>query len=286
MILISRNEYGGMKMPVLTMLSEIKMGDKKMKVESIIEPLIYYPAERVVRFFESIGLTVPRTLRMDALRKELDSYVTSRQIVQQTLSDEVNYRLSWYDNFSESQLVNLLPQFKSDELEKKSRESLWLSLLSYVIEKRVPDKELLSLINEAKNHFASIGRVFEDTQTYHDQLNSIFYDEPNEIDGLKPDIFRPVLFKSSTLVELRDVGKKFGVDVPRRLKKNELVDIIIRELKNQETYTEALAEKVRKMAVIQLQRFAIEHNIKASIELKKEEIIEYILANAKETKEQ
>ena len=35
-----------------------------------------------------------------------------------------------------------------------------------------------------------------------------------------------------------------------------------------------------------MQRFAIEHNIKASIELKKEEIIEYILSNAKETKAQ
>jgi len=34
-----------------------------------------------------------------------------------------------------------------------------------------------------------------------------------------------------------------------------------------------------------MQRYAIDHDIKASTELKKEEIIEYILANAKETKE-
>jgi hypothetical protein len=39
------------------------------------------------------------------------------------------------------------------------------------------------------------------------------------------------------------------------------------------------------MSVIVMQRFAIDHDIKASTELKKEEIIEYILANAKETKE-
>ena len=273
-------------MAILTMLSEIKMGDKKLKVETVVQTLIYYPAEKVVRFFESIGLTAPRKLRMSALRKELDGYVTSRQIVQQTLSDEVNYRLSWYDNFSESQLVNLLPQFKSEELEKKARESLWLDLLSYMIEKRVPDKELVSFVNETKNHFANIGPILEDSQTYHDKLNSIFFDEPNEIDGLTPEIFRPVLYKSSTLVELREIGLKFGVDVPRRLKKNELVDIIIRELKSQDIYTKELEDKVKRLAVIQLQRFAIEHNIKASIELKKEEIIEYILSNAKETKAQ
>jgi hypothetical protein len=39
------------------------------------------------------------------------------------------------------------------------------------------------------------------------------------------------------------------------------------------------------MSVIVLQRYAIDHDIKASTELKKEEIIEYILQNAKETKE-
>lgn len=273
-------------MAILTMLSEIKLGDKKTKVESMVHTLMYYPADKVVRFFESIGLTVPRKLRMTALRKELDGYVTSRQIVQQSLSDEVNYRLSWYDYFSESQLVGLVPLFKSEELERKSRESLWLDLVSYLIEKRVPERELVSFVNESKNHFANIGPVLEDSQSYHDKLNSIFIDQPNEIDGLMPELFRPVLYKSSTLVELREIGLKFGVDVPRRLKKYELVNIIIRELKNQEIYTPELEAQVKKLAVIQLQRFATEHNIKASIELKKEEIIEYILSNAKETKEQ
>ena len=36
----------------------------------------------------------------------------------------------------------------------------------------------------------------------------MFYDEPNKIDGLSPEIFRPVLYKSSTLVEIREIGKK------------------------------------------------------------------------------
>lgn len=272
-------------MTILSMNSEVKMGDQQVKVDSVIQTLMFFPAEKVVRFFESIGLTVPRRVRMNALRKELDSYVTSRQIVQQTLSDEVNYRLSWYDNFSESQLINLIPQFRSSDLEKKTLESLWLSLLTYLIDRKVPSKELLSFVNETRAHYANVGPLSEDLLVYHGKLNSIFFDDENQIDGLSPELFRPVLFKSSTLVELREIGLKYGVDVPRRLKKNELVDIIIRELKNQNKYKPDIEEKVKKMAVIQLQRFAIENNIKASIELKKEEIIEYILANAKETKE-
>ncbi|MCU0105404.1 Rho termination factor N-terminal domain-containing protein [Acholeplasma vituli] len=270
-------------MAILTMFSEVKIGDKKVKIEELVGTLILYPADKVVRFFELIGLTVPRKLRMASLRRELDPYVTSKKIVLQTLSDEVNYRLSWYDHFSESQLVNLVPQFKDADLDRKARETLWVNLLSYLFDKQVPENELMGFIKAAKEH--QKGAVLEDFIQYNDKLNSLFFDEQNQIDGLTPEVFRPVLFKSSTLVELREIGKKFGVDVPRRLKKNELVDIIIKELKNQDKYTKELEDKVSGLAVIQLQRFAIEHNIKASIELKKEEIIEYILSNASETKE-
>lgn len=270
-------------MAILTMFSEVKIGDKKVKIEELVGALILYPADKVVRFFELIGLTVPRKLRMASLRRELDPFVTSKKIVQQTLSDEVNYRLSWYDHFSESQLINLVPQFKDVDLDRKARETLWVNLLSYLFDKQVPENELMGLVKAAKEHAKTA--QLEEFVAYSDKLNAIFFDEANQIDGLTPEVFRPVLFKSSTLVELREIGKKFGVDVPRRLKKSELVDIIVRELKNQDKYTKELETKVNGLAVIQLQRFAIEYNIKASIELKKEEIIEYILSNASETKE-
>ncbi len=270
-------------MAILTMFSEVKIGDKKIKIEDLVKALIFYPADKVVRFFELIGLTVPRKLRMASLKRELDPFVTSKKIVLQTLSDEVNYRLSWYDHYSESQLINLVPQFKDAELDRKARETLWVNLLSYLFDKQVPEGELMGFVKAAREF--QKGAVLEDFIAYNDKLNSIFFDETNQIDGLTPEIFRPVLFKSSTLIELREIGKKFGVDVPRRLKKGELVDIIVRELKNQDKYSKELEDKVNGLAVIQLQRFAIEHNIKASIELKKEEIIEYILANASETKE-
>lgn len=272
-------------MAILTKSSTVLIGTKQVEVDELIETLIYLPAEKVVNFFQGLGLLVPRKLRMIALRSVLDSVVKSKQIVSQTLSDEVNYRLSWYDNFSESQLEGLLPLFQDDELEKNYRVNLWLRLLTYIFDKQVGEDEVFKLINESKNHYVNLGQVFEDVVFFNKTLAPIFYDEANRIDGLTPELFRPVLFKSSTLVELREIGKKYGVDVPRRLKKNELQEIIIRELKNNNEHTPEVEEKVKKMAVIQLQRFAKDHNIKASIELKKEEIIEYILANAEGTKE-
>ena len=80
---------------------------------------------------------------------------------------------------------------------------------------------------------------------------------------------RPVLYKSSTLVEIRELGSKYGVEVPKRLKKNQLADIIIAELKDRGLHTDAEEAKVRSMSILVLQRYAIDNDIKASTELKK-----------------
>ncbi|MBE0700110.1 MAG: hypothetical protein IH571_00330, partial [Acholeplasmataceae bacterium] len=117
------------------------------------------------------------------------------------------------------------------------------------------------------------------------EIKNLFFDSYGRIDGLTQAKFRPVLFKSATLSEVRDLGSKYGVEVPRRLKKSELADIIIKELTDRKQHTNILEQEIRGMSVLVMQRFAIDHDIKASTELKKEEIIEYILANAKETKE-
>ena len=126
-------------MAVLTKSSTVIIGTKQVDVEEILKTLIYLPAEKVVEFFQNIGLLVPRKLRMVALRIVLDGVVKTKQVVLQTLSDEVNYRLSWYENFSESQLEGLLPMFKDDDLEETYRENLWLRLLTYIFDKQVSE---------------------------------------------------------------------------------------------------------------------------------------------------
>jgi len=135
------------------------------------------------------------------------------------------------------------------------------------------------------SHVRAVGLQLPDMKTYNKDIKNLFFDAHGKIDGLTPSKFRPVLYKSSTLSEIRDLGTKYEVDVPRRLKKSELANIIIQELKDRNKYSESIETKVRGMNVLLMQRFAIDNDIKASTELKKEEIIEYILANAKETKE-
>jgi hypothetical protein len=70
--------------------------------------LIYLPAESVKDFFVELGLTLPRELRMFALRETLRVRVIETRKTRLTLADELNYRLSWFTEFTETQLENLL----------------------------------------------------------------------------------------------------------------------------------------------------------------------------------
>ncbi|HOI85702.1 MAG TPA: hypothetical protein PLP48_06440 [Acholeplasmataceae bacterium] len=272
-------------MPRLTRESLVLVGTKELKVDDILKTIVYLPATQVKAFFYDIGLTIPRELRMFVLRETLREKVIETRKSRLTLADELNYRLSWFTEFTETQLENLLIFFDDPALDKAFLEDFWTDLISYIVEKGVQAKDVKKLVDQSIAHVKAVGLELPNMKTYNRDLKDLFFDSLGRIDGLPPQKFRPVLYKSSTLTEIRDLGAKYDVDVPRRLKKTELADIIIRELKERGQYTEELENQIRGMSVIVMQRFAIDHDIKASTELKKEEIIEYILANAKETKE-
>jgi len=269
----------------LTRESSVTVGTKDYKIDELLKTIIYLPADQIKTFFIEIGLKVPRELRMFVLRETLREKVIETRKSRLTLADELNYRLSWYTEFTETQLENLLVFFEDPKIEREFLEDFWTDLISYLVEKAVSPRHLKTLLDDSITFVKKHGLELPDMKTYNRDLSEIFFDSFGRIDGLAPAKFRPVLFKSSTLSEIRDLGAKYEVDVPRRLKKTELADIIIKELKDRGQHTDKLEGEIRGMSVLVMQRFAIDHDIKASTELKKEEIIEYILANAKETKE-
>lgn len=264
--------------------SIVVINNNEIKISEFLPKAILLPAKSILNYYETLGLMFPRRLRMDSLRKVITPYVNNERPHVNPLTDELLYRIRWFDTFSESQLVNLLPVFEDNTLLGEYKEELWLNFIAYMLEKQVSPENfdnLFRLIRSLEN--VPPLEVLDGTK-YNDILNPLFYDENNSIDGLTLEIFRPVVYKCSTLGEVRDIGKKYGVNVPRRLRKQELVEIIIDELKDRDELTPKLEENLNSMTVIPLQRFAKNNDIKVSIELKKNEIIEYILKNAHQTK--
>ena len=252
-------------------------------VNDLVSKLAFLPSEEFSNFLKGIGLTVPKKLKIEVLKDVLHEAVSKTIEERANLADELGYRLTWFLRYSEFQLENLLKFYNSTSLNKKYLEELWVELLAYMMDKKVDDKDFHKLVETSKKYKELSD---EDILEYNLALKDSFYDEPHEIDGLSQNDFRPVLYKSSTLVELRELGKKYDVNVPRRLKKDQLADIIITELKQRdEGLTEEKEQEIKKMSIVLMQRFAKDNKVKASIELKKEEIIEYILSHATQTKE-
>ncbi|MDL2292888.1 bacterial Ig-like domain-containing protein [Acholeplasma sp. OttesenSCG-928-E16] len=272
-------------MASLAKRSSLVVEGKEYKVQTLLETLIYLPSKEVVSFFNDIGLTIPRQVRIDALIEALELPVARTIEERKTLADELSYRLSIFHEYGETQLENLLVFFSDKAVDKDYLEQFWLHVLHYMITKGVGEDKFTELFRISRNYVRLQNPDLPNAAQFNTEINSLFFDREGRIDGLTPNKFRPVLYKGATLVELRNLGTKYGVEVPRRIKKNELAKIIIEELKERDEYTPELGEQINKMPVVMMQRYAKDNDIKASTELKKEEVIEYILENATETKE-
>ena len=260
---------------VLTRKSDITINNRKMRVGELITNLKSLPSTEVRDFFIKQKKMIPRQVRMDVLKGIIDTQLKDKKVAG-TLTDEMNYRMNWYNKFSEYQYENLLAYFNNPTLTDLFKEELWLAIVCRHDDLSIDDITLFTLYQKSIN-FKIQSDNNEDLKEYNRTMDCIFYDEPGAIDGLKYDDFRENLLQSSTLVELREIGTKYGIDVPRRIKKNELMDIIIDELKQAGKMNDELEEKIKKMSVVGLQRLAKDNDIKASIELKKGDIIEYII---------
>ena len=260
-------------MKVISRNSEIEINGQVMKVEDVLTVLKDLPSQEIVAFFNEQGMNMPRKVRMTALHKVLDKRVKKEEF-QKQFTDEVRYRVRWIKTFSEHQLEGTLALISNADIYNEYRETLWLMFIKLHEELKIDDAALAKLYETARGYKQS---TKESITEYQRGMDSLFYDERNEVDGLEYNTFREVLSKSSTLNELREIGAKYNIDVPRRIKKEELVDIIIDACSASGKFTKEEEDKVKRMSVQQLQRYAKQNGVKASIELKKEDIIEYII---------
>lgn len=261
---------------------QLTVKDESFNVGELIRNLTYISGSYFAQFLQEIGLSIPRKLRMGILKNLLREPVQQTIEERKTLADEIGYRLTWFSRFTDSQLVNLLEWYKSPSLQHKYLEDFWTVVLPFLVEKGVSELDLYKLFTRAK--VDEKAGILPTTKEFNKALNVVMFDDEGEIDGLSQEAFRPVVYKSSTLTELREIGEKFNAAVPKRLKKNEVLDVILKKLNERGELTKDLQNKLESQNILLLERYAKDHDIKVSTELKKEEIIEFILSNAKETK--
>ncbi len=260
----------------------ITLKNKEYPVSELTQSLAKLEPKKILEFFFSQNITgIARVRRIRLLKDVLFPYVVKTRQKLQSLASELNYRLSWFRIYSEYELENLLIYFNSKALNRQYLDELWCLFLNVMKENNVADADILKLIKQAeKSTYEPVKAIHE----FNKGIWPLFKDPENVLDGLTPEEFRPVLFNSSTVKEIRELGKKYDVNVPFRLRKKQFIENIVEELKKRNEFDLDVEKEIEAKNVIQLERFCIDRKIPISSELKKEEIIEYILSHAAQTK--
>ena len=250
---------------------------KSCDLNEVLETLSLKDSKTVSNFLVE-KTSLPRELRTNALRLVLNEYVKiAKELV---LSDEFMYRLNWYQKFSEFQLVNfwnVLVTKNSDKFDEgvevlKYKKTFYLLLLLNADKVGFSDKELEQLLA-----LKTPDGEDESFQEFMSESDDAFYDYEYNFDGMSYEDFKTNLKRCATVADIRNIAEKYDIKVPKRLKKEELVAVVAEGLRRQGKYDETTEAQLKKMSAITLQRFAKMNGINASTEMKKADVVDYIM---------
>ena len=253
------------------------VSNKTRDLNEVLDTLVSKDSKKVAAYLVEHS-SLPREIRIGALRLVLNDYVKmAKELV---LSDEFMYRLNWYEKFSEYQLVNFWNILVSNNAEVfdeakeavRFKRTFYLLLLLNANEVELSDKELEELLS-----LSTPESTEENFKEFMSESDGAFYDYEYNFDGMSYEDFKTTLKKCSTVSDIRNIAAKYDINVPKRLKKEELVALVLEGLRRQGKADETTEATLKKMSAISLQRYAKVNGVKASTEMKKDDIIEFIM---------
>ena len=241
---------------------------KELVLSEVCDKLANLSASQIVQFFNEINIKLPRILNTYALRQATNLKVKEAKNL--NLSDEIMYRLRFYPDFSEYQLQSFYEMVYTPNMDILYKQSLFKLILLNTALLNISDEQVEKLINlEAM--------PYEEFSKFEDVIMSVFYDFNKDFDGIRKETIVSTMRKSATSQDIRNLGSKYNISIPKRLKRDEMQTLIEEGLRKQHKLTEEMKEKLDKLPIINLQRVAKQNGIKVSVDLKKEDLIAYLL---------
>lgn len=250
----------------LELNSIISIENKSYTVESLIKDLRTLAPEQYVAVFSVANIKLPIQLRMEVIRNLTEPFVKKSHEIMGAINEDFINRLKWFYQYSDFQYVNLLSYYENENIVQTYIDRLLVSIFEYLV--NIKRESVIELLIQA-NRNQSTKYDFKNIKNMNNIINRIFFDKDQEVDGLSLDQIRPVLFKGTTLKELREFGEKYGVDVPRRLKKQQILDILYSELSSRDFLTDFLKDELKSKSIVMIQRYAKNHGIELSTEDRK-----------------
>ncbi|QWB99367.1 hypothetical protein KHQ88_04175 [Mycoplasmatota bacterium] len=220
---------------------------------------------RMIEHHVKLPLFIYRFLLKETIRDEV--FETERY---ETYTDELQYRLRNYDLHSIFLLEKLIHQYDLDFDLSKFKELLF-NFLYLNIETTGIDRSFFDQIIELKNkHDANVENLSYDS--FYQIFEGVLYQTTGYIDGLREGEWTDETLSSHTLGDLKALGQKYDIKVPRRINKSRLIDILAAKLKLNEEEIENLSKK----SILDIEIYAKDKGFRISTDLKKRDMLEFI----------
>jgi hypothetical protein len=265
---------------------------EKYKTADLPELLTCVKGDEVLVFLKDQKVLLPRAIRINALRDSLkETLLAERQKANQMIEADKNNvdiniskraeRLNWFEKFCETQLENELIEQNNDGINKQYFLTLWTNLLKDIKKQGVSKESIEAFIEAHYDTTKELPNVKEFNQT----LDHCFFDKEGNLDGLTINQFKETILYSSSVKELDMIAAKYDVKIPKNLKRDQVQEAIILELKKKGSYNEKEHQILDGFTTKQLEEFASANDLIASRYISKPQAIDYLLRNAHTTKD-
>ncbi len=247
----------------------IYLYSKKVKIDKLIESFVVIPSIEVVKYLKNKELFLPNYIHKALIRKNIAPIIANADH-DDKFSDEMRHRLKWFDDYTIFQLERLAESYRIKIDVTEYKKDFWDIVIRHRRDLGINNLEFVKLQNLTMKYQRQNQESYEEMKQHFDR---IYFEPKGYFEGCKTEDASEVLLNSTTLSDIRDLGKKYGIDIPRRINKRQLIDIIALKLDLSETEQDDLA----KQSILELERTAKKRGVNISIELKKIDMIEYIL---------
>ena len=237
---------------------------KKISFDTLIDKLAELSGEQVKGFFANRAVKIPRKLNALALMKILNNRI--KKLNSLSMNKDSFSKLAHYKEFTEFQLQTLFDKVGTDEDFLEYRKELWTLIFRNNKIFNFQDGEVQYLHNLRKLHPV-------DFKVFSNEINSVLVDLKTEFDACPKDKIEAYLNESFSSEDIRQLAAKYGITIPNRLKKEELLVYVKMILSTRGRISKAFDKELDGMTVAQLNSLCEVNKLNISTNLKKPELI-------------
>lgn len=242
---------------------------KKVKIAKLVQAFTVIPSDEIVKYLKNKEIYLPNYFHKSLIRKNIAPIIANAESTDK-FSDEMKHRLRWFDKFTIFQLERLASGYQLKINVTEYKKDFWDIIIRNRTELGINNLEFVKLQNLTMKYSKQPQETYEELKENFDE---VYFEPVGYFDGTLEEEAKEVLSSATTLSEIRELGRIFNVDIPRRINKKQLIDIVAIKL----GFDEEKREQISKKSILEIERYAKRLKINVSIELKKTDMIEYIL---------